>query len=289
MKHFMTALVLMTALISCGSKPQGHAGTADADSTQTHSIGNETSQVKVFGDPQADYCVATIQNDGSVTLKFNQALCDKLAEAMNMPNRMGGSEATIEGLAETCKDIVPANLGNDVNPFLVMLTEQGHVAIFSIIDALSTGDMACSGPLHGLDDIVELRLESDVDGQGVYAKAEDGTEKWVDANGEMEGYYNMGNFEIHLSIDWNITMSDTDTDYFAEGTFYIDPEKIADGPGMSSRELVANLGDNTCRIAIYHDWNDESYELTFKADRDFPLEQDRPISFKRNYASQIAD
>ncbi|MDD7258081.1 MAG: hypothetical protein PUH24_07445 [Prevotellaceae bacterium] len=289
MKHLMTALLLCMAFVSCGNKQKADAEeTKKADSTQTDSLANEVSQVKIFGNPQTDFYVATIQDDGSVTLKFNRKLCDKLAQSMDIPNRLG-DETKVEGLAEKCKDIKMANLGNDVNPFLVMLTEKGHVAILSLLDALSTGDMTCSGSLHGLDNIVSLKEISDIDGQGVFAVTKDGEEEWVDSNGELEGYYLMDNFGMHLSRDWNITMSDTNIDYHHTGTFCMDHLRDADSPGTFTRSLVANINGKTCRIAVSHEDGGDNYRFTFKADKDFPLVQNKPLSFVRNDCSHTAD
>ncbi len=277
------------SMTSCGSKPTARTITQVAPQATPS---EQVASGKTVGNVKNDMFEACINPDGSVTLKFNEQLCQRFADTMTMPCRIGqGYKYGVEGLKATCKDLILGNFGNDVHPMLVMLTTDGRVALLNLIDAIATGDMQCSGPLHGLENVVAIKEVTDEDGTIVVAVMPNGIEEMVNENRENVGYFTLGTFEMHLTDDWNISMNDEVVGYHRYGTYYQDLSKVADGPGEGVREYIADIDGSLLRIVI-HEYNREKrsqYRVTFYADDDFPLEQGKPLKMTRTPYTKLAD
>ncbi len=112
---------------------------------------------------------AEVQPNGSVYVSFNDEKAKKACEKIGIPYRTGASPYLVEDLDGKCVEVLASNPGNGDNWMLYMLKEDGHIAILSLIDAVSTGSFACSGNLHGFENVIGFKVLTDESATGVYA------------------------------------------------------------------------------------------------------------------------
>jgi hypothetical protein len=277
---FAVALSLLL-LASCGKSNEA-ASQAVSDSVKAECADGKESV-------NGGFYKARIMDNGSVEVTFDQKQCEKLAEANSMPCRIG-QNYQVEGLGkEKAVALCALNMGNDVSPYLAIVTDNGHVAILSIMDAVSTGDVTCSGPLEGYEDITSVQISSDEDGNLPYAVSSNGEKNLIEEC-LHSGYYVLDDFELHLTSDWNITMDSPSADFHKRGTFYINHMNDADGPGSFSRYIIANFSDGTsCFFYLNHDdENPDSYDIKF-VDGVTPLVMNEDLRFQYSATSRLFD
>ena len=125
----------------------------------------------------------------------------------------------VEGLSGACKGVFIGNVGQDFNPVLCCLLDDGGIEVLELYDALRSYDFRTSGRLHGYDNVVSVSNEgvqySDEGGGYVTLFTLDsaGNKKEVDFNALLSGTwihqtkiddYDV-RFIVYLSMDWKVS------------------------------------------------------------------------------------
>ncbi|MBP5314910.1 MAG: hypothetical protein J6Y87_03475 [Muribaculaceae bacterium] len=112
------------------------------------------------------------------------------------------------------------NIGQECNPIVCILTDDGKVEIMSVYSAVTTGNFITSGPLYGFNDIVKFKTGAVTNDYGIgygtiFAINSKGEEKEIplwDYSGDLFHFY--GNRDgsismtfLKLSTDWRIAIS----------------------------------------------------------------------------------
>jgi hypothetical protein len=123
----------------------------------------------------------------------------------------------VECKSGKCKGIFIGDVGQDFNPVLCCLMEDGGIEVIELYEALRNYDFRTSGRLRGYDNIVSVSNEGVQVGEGGYVTLftfdKSGNKKEVDFNAllngtwihqvKVEGYD--VRFIVYLSSDWKIT------------------------------------------------------------------------------------
>ncbi|MGM9861833.1 MAG: hypothetical protein ACI30W_04485 [Muribaculaceae bacterium] len=216
-----------------------------------------------------EYYTADITAEGGVVLHPNLAKCRELAASRGATS-MIGTTVHLSGIEGNCVQLVDANFGNDVNPYLVIRTDKGTVVLYSIVDAVIEGNTSCGAPLYGISDAQWLQPYADESGQGVMAELGDGSKVDIDASDDVTGYYVIDNFVVYLSRDWRIMINDDVVEYHRNGSFHRVGGAKA---GAATQRLVADLVQDTKPLHITLAALDEGgFTATFSGGAgDFPL------------------
>ena len=168
----------------------------------------------------------------SVRLEAGQPVLTFASEPMS---RLGFDEDAItiidgdnyfDGINGRCKGVFLGDIGQDYNPVVCVVMENGDVKMSSVFYAMQYGGPALSDALPGIKDVTGLETGGgggweDEDGEMIY---EYGTIFALDTRGGRTeipyftdyGHYNgvdgVHYFEVALTPDWNFTMSAYDLD-----------------------------------------------------------------------------
>ena len=157
----------------------------------------------------------------------------------------------VEGMSGKCKGIFIGDVGQDYNPVLCCLLEDGGIEVIELYEALRNYDFRTSGRLRGYEKIVSVSNEGVQAGEGGYVTLftldASGNKKEVEFNALLNGTWihqtKVEEFDVrfivYLSHDWKIT--------YVCG--YVDSE-------------VVEAFRGTCRIVEEHDdFNIYEYEM----------------------------
>lgn len=234
----------------------------------------------------AEYYSAVVYKDGTVGVSMKKEACDRLADEFGLRACISNA-MTVKGLDGKCVQMMDANMGNEINPFLVMLTDKGSVCILSIIDAIFTGDMTSSGAMPGHENTKELKLVKDIDGQCVLSVSNDGKERDILTSSDITGYYLIADFMVYVSRDWTISLDDDVVGYHKKGSISVHDNAEYDGIKPKWYELM--IGDRAFRAGFLLRDPEQNYDalITFRdAPEDFPLETGRPLGAHREIFRQ---
>lgn len=161
--------------------------------------------------------ITAVLRNGRVFLLIDN---DKANEFCN--NRLqrdcyiGDNPHLIDGVEGVCQKIFISDIGQDTNPVLCMLMDDGKVEILDIFNAIMNNDFFSSGRLPDIENITSFRAGnvSDEDGGGyvtIFAKDNAGKEHEINMfnmNIQMYRYETTNNgtvrYYIYLSPDWKI-------------------------------------------------------------------------------------
>ncbi len=275
----LTAAVaaLATLAAACG----GHTATA----TEQHAAEAAPAQaVAKVSDPVAGLYAASVGGDGQVTVAFNLDSCRRMCAEWHMPCRVGGEPYAVEAVGGRVTQMVASNLGNAINPVLVMLTAQGRVAMLNIADALASGDVRCSGPLSGFADVRSLKAVSDESGTGVIAEDHNGRETMVEEF-DAPGYYYIDDFEIHLGRDWKMRFRNSDGIDMG-GSF---SSTSVERGNAFTHKVVATIGGKAYRFHLTRRSDTGRCTVTLHTGDDLPLISGRPLPCSVEYTSRYTD
>ena len=229
---------------------------------------------------------ATIVN-GKVQITFNVDKCEQYADDCMLPCRVGPDPVFWEGLDEDVVDLVACSYGEGINPMLSALTSAGHVAFMSITDAIFTGDMFCSGPLQGFENVKTICENCEYDCAGVLTDKGTDREMLV-KECEMGGYYYVDDFEIVIARDWNIHANSESADFHVSGQLVHDWEFDADGTEGYSRRYHFFAGGEKYVFELSIIYGEQLGFFTL-LEGDWPLIMDKQITFERDFFSRMAD
>lgn len=291
MKKFLILILFPFLFVSCGQQSSNEeAGLVDVDSLAV--VNKERSRIALpqslnKSDTDGLY-EAKINKEGEVNITFNNRVCTRLARKVGLPLLISKS-TTVEGLNQSCAGIMHVKLGKDRDPYLVLISARGRVAIMSIIDAITKGDLHCSGPLHGINNVSSVIEEFGKDGHKVLASMDNGETKPILSSKELAGYYLVDSLEVQLTSDWNISMDDNLKEFHHLGSFYLTQSEGPDSLGNTSHNLMVNFPDRTYSLTFQIEPKEfrTNYFMTFYADDEFPLSQGERIKVRYNKTSQL--
>ena len=123
----------------------------------------------------------------------------------------------VEGMSGACKGIFIGDVGQDFNPVLCCLLEDGGIEVIELYEALRNYDFRTSGRLRGHDNVISVSNEGVHVGEGGYVTLftfdAPGNKKEVDFNALLNGTwihqvkveeYDV-RYIVYLSSDWKIT------------------------------------------------------------------------------------
>ena len=124
----------------------------------------------------------------------------------------------VEGMSGACKGIFIGDVGQDYNPVLCCLMEDGGIEVIELYEALRNYDFSTSGRLRGHDNIVSVSNEGVHFGDGggyatLFTLDVSGNKKEVEFNALLNGTWihqvqdgdQLVRYIVYLSSDWKIT------------------------------------------------------------------------------------
>lgn len=184
MKHiyFVLSLGLLLFVTSCTGKSGSNGNQQPANDTPE--IVTDVLQNYFTVEENRPAITGEIK-DGELWLTFKKDLILPLNITDEESFRMPDSPVVVEGLKGAPKNFIIADIGQDYNPILCVLTDQGKVQILSLWDAVATGDLEATE--ISMDPIIGFK-----NGPGGPWEDEDGTVNYdyatiygIDAQGGM--------------------------------------------------------------------------------------------------------
>ena len=225
------ALVTAVLLCSCGGK----AGTSTAPAAEADNYVTEVT----YGTPgtEEDFGISARIADGKVLVSIDADKFEHSIVGASMDYRLNESTYEVENTDASIVSILLSDIGQDYNPVLCMLREDGKVQIVDIFDAISRyGFFQASWPLPGLENIAEFKAKNYGDHAGIAAVTKDGKDTEVPYN------------TVGRQCDYVCQGFDT-TDYTLTFTFTNDwkfacKHAITDDDGMV-KEIKEYVGEYT--------------------------------------------
>ncbi len=269
-KRFSAIILLCAAAMTCGCMAcTGNGVKANngigSTLTEQSSITNPQSSdfnSQAFTCPADQNYAARIIDGGRIELVFNNKRLANYAE--DMGKKWSEPDDNIVQNIDHVVKLVMANEWadddkDDPGRNLFMITSDGHVAVFSEMDLVERGDLACSGPLSFVSNVVDVK-KKDKDGMTtIVAVSKDGKETVLkSSNVQIANWaeYHVGQYSVVLTYDWNFLLCDrgaTDAPYL-EGTYQ--PATSADLPNGNAdqrQNFVAQLTTGEVRFTTWTD------------------------------------
>ena len=124
----------------------------------------------------------------------------------------------VEGMSGACKGVFIGDVGQDYNPVLCCLMEDGGIEVLELYEALRSFDFRTSGRLSGYDNIVSVSNEGVQFGDGggyvtLFTLDAAGNKKEIEFNVMLKGTWVYRTkfeeydvtFNVYFSADWKIT------------------------------------------------------------------------------------
>lgn len=219
MKQLFTLLLCccLLAFASCGNGfKKGENDVAQADTTQLQMrVPDSCTYELAFGENPSPVITATVV-DGVVSLDFNHQALVENGMVSEEQYQLPDAPVEVGGLSGRCVGVHIGDIGQDYNPILCMLMDDGTVDIVSLWDMMRKGDFEAA-PIH-FTNIVDFRNggggpEVSEEGDTIYAYVtiygidKDGVEHEVplyllDYN--LQHLENGVNCEFQLTQDWGL-------------------------------------------------------------------------------------
>lgn len=145
--HNLLAICLVCILAACNNQPNNMEKTV-AEEIDTL-FGNHFDYFFAFDSTEMPIITANIEGD-KVMLTFNRAEIVKTGFAIDEEYRLPDWPVEVEGLRGTPKSVFIGDIGQDYNPILCVLLDDGHMNILSLWDAVCYGNR-CVGQLAFCD------------------------------------------------------------------------------------------------------------------------------------------
>ncbi len=233
LKLFITAMAALL-LCACGSKAGNAAGQDsaamaapepdyitktdyDCGSDEDFGISAEIKGGKVFVSVDADKFVKTYAGQG-------------------MDYRLNESTYEVQNLDTPIVSLHLSDIGQDYNPVLCMLRQDGRVQILDVFDAISRrGFFQASWPLPELKDIVSFKKQSYEEHLGIAAISSNGSETEVPLNtvSQTEFVHNESDGSkviLHFTCDWKFVC-----------------QHFITGPDFGVKEIKEYVGEYTAK------------------------------------------
>ena len=183
MKRFDLIIPVMAAMLlcACGGKAGNAAG---QDSAAVAAPGPDyITKTDYDSGSDEDFGISAEIKGGKVFVSVDADKFVKTYAGQGMDYRLNESTYEVQNLDAPIVSLHLSDIGQDYNPVLCMLREDGKVQIVDIFDGISRfGFFQASWPLPGLKNIVDFKAGNYEDHVGIAAIAEDGSETEVPYN-----------------------------------------------------------------------------------------------------------
>ena len=157
MKHFILALSLAVVFVvtSCADKPKPGIVEKPPRPHVTPEIVADLTQDYITMEESQPAINAELKN-GGLWLTFNKAQIMPVGICDESSYRLPEGPVQVEGLKGAPKNFIIADIGQDYNPILCVLTDQKKVQMLSLWNAVTTGDLKVTeipmSPIVGFKD-----------------------------------------------------------------------------------------------------------------------------------------
>ncbi len=303
MKQLLFILTVVFVLLSCSGSSK--AGKGDVDTAQVAAANPQISNPnpQTLKSPDGKLFDARIVKGGQVQVDINEELAKKMLEGIWTNNFSMPEDNIVEGVSNVVQILITPTdpeyykdkQPGDWDPYLVMRTKDGHVAILSIRNTIFyTNQLKSSGPLSFISGVTNIR--PDEDGYGAMADTPDGA-VFVDNSGVVEGHYSLSpnsDDQLSFSSDWNIMIGSSDGReqelYFAIGTFMPAGdvnegvrEEDEEGFNVGVKHFVAKTDEGTFKIT-WEQTTDGGRYATFTE-----MPKNCPLMKNHKYTATVAD
>lgn len=190
MKRVITILCCVTILCAC---------------TQAR----EKVKPELFRETEHEGIRATIDN-GRVMLRFDREQIASYVSSDRTGYRLEDRPYAVEGLSGDCKGVFIGNIGQDINPILCMLMEDGGVEIFDLFHAARYADFRSSGRMKGYDHVTGFvggGVVDDVYGNSYYEPFDEAPEESAGGYATIFAMDEAGKYKeiellVYLKRDW---------------------------------------------------------------------------------------
>lgn len=214
--RFLLPMIAVVMLASCGAQNDKKDATADSTAVVKRiEIPNPVTEVKYYDTDSTELGISARIENGKV---YVTTIYDKVMGLRMGEFRLPDATNEVKNLEYPVVSLFIGDIGQDYNPVLCMIREDGKLQILDIFSAVFfTGDMFASYPLDGFDDIIECKPANFEDYRGILAVDVNGEEKEVPYNPLPQKVLSYDDHEgenhtIMLTGDWKIYYRITELD-----------------------------------------------------------------------------
>ena len=233
LKLFITAMAALL-LCACGSK----AGTAVGQDSAAVAAPGPDYVTKTDYDcgSDEDFGISAEIKGGKVFVSVDADKFVKTYAGQGMDYRLNESTYEVQNLDTPIVSLHLSDIGQDYNPVLCMLRQDGRVQILDVFDAISRrGFFQASWPLPELKDIVSFKKQSYEEHLGIAAISSNGSETEVPLNtvSQTEFVHNESDGSkviLHFTCDWKFVC-----------------QHFITGPDFGVKEIKEYVGEYTAK------------------------------------------
>ena len=156
-KAIPTILFIAGLVMACGGS------NSNAKDIQSQDIQSQSASMQTEHEHAG--VRATITN-GKVTLHFNRDKLDGVLLNQEVLQELEDRPYTVEGLSGACKGVFIGDVGQDINPVLACILEDGGIEVLNIGKALVNYDFKTSGRMPGYEHVSSVTNEGVFDDIG---------------------------------------------------------------------------------------------------------------------------
>ena len=233
LKLFITAMAALL-LCACGSKAGNAAG---QDSAAVAAPGPDyVTKTDYDSGSDEDFGISAEIKGGKVFVSVDADKFVKTYVGQGMDYRLNESTYEVQNLDTPIVSLHLSDIGQDYNPVLCMLRQDGRVQILDVFDAISRrGFFQASWPLPELKDIVSFKKQSYEEHLGIAAISSNGSETEVPLNtvSQTEFVHNESDGSkviLHFTCDWKFVC-----------------QHFITGPDFGVKEIKEYVGEYTAK------------------------------------------
>ena len=233
LKLFITAMAALL-LCACGSKA-GNAAGQDSAAVAAPGLDYVTKTDYDCGSDE-DFGISAEIKGGKVFVSVDADKFVKTYVGQGMDYRLNESTYEVQNLDTPIVSLHLSDIGQDYNPVLCMLRQDGRVQILDVFDAISRrGFFQASWPLPDLKDIVSFKKQSYEEHLGIAAISSNGRETEVPLNtvSQSEFVHNESDGSkviLHFTCDWKFVC-----------------QHFITGPDFGVKEIKEYVGEYTAK------------------------------------------
>ena len=233
LKLFITAMAALL-LCACGSKAGNAVG---QDSAAVAAPGPDyVTKTDYDCGSDEDFGISAEIKGGKVFVSVDADKFVKTYVGQGMDYRLNESTYEVQNLDAPIVSLHLSDIGQDYNPVLCMLRQDGRVQILDVFDAISRrGFFQASWPLPELKDIVSFKKQSYEEHLGIAAISSNGSETEVPLNtvSQTEFVHNESDGSkviLHFTCDWKFVC-----------------QHFITGPDFGVKEIKEYVGEYTAK------------------------------------------
>jgi uncharacterized spore protein YtfJ len=216
MKNLIPFFAILFCLIffSCSSsvKKDETVQKSQASAADTSTTISKTYKSAAGDESGFNMNFTTFVKGGKVFITFNEDKMREFTKSMDFENFDGKPPYELQGLQGKCKNLTIADIGQDVNPVIAMVLDNGSVQILDVFNAIHYSDLMCSPCLPDLKNISSVKGGEGDGYMTIYAYDSAGNKSEVTEYADLGSFSeidlnapNGAHIALRLSPDWKIT------------------------------------------------------------------------------------